>query len=334
MTIITGDAVALQLPIAQFPARLLGLLLDTLPLLLLWALLVGGFAAVAASASEGYLTAGFLLITVLLLIGVPATVETLSRGKSLGKAATGLRVVRLDGGPVRFRHSLVRAMALFFVDLWFSSGLVGTLSCVSTRRAQRVGDMLAGTMVIRERVPRAATAADRPAVMPPQLAGWAASADVARVPDDLALVVRSFLARWYDLDPGARTRLELDLAGRMTQYVSPLPPMGTPPSHYLSAVIAERSRRSYLAQMSREFGSPGAMPPPTVPGHPPPAPPTPAPPAPPTAGPAYPRAIPAPGPPPPPPPPPSSTAPGHVPPPPPVGSTSPDPGPPPLSPPT
>ena len=58
---------------------------------------------------------------VLVLVGLPTLVETLTRGRSLGKIAAGLRVVRDDGGPVRFRHSFVRSLFML-VDFWLTGG--------------------------------------------------------------------------------------------------------------------------------------------------------------------------------------------------------------------
>ena len=69
--------------------------------------------------------------------------ETLSRGRSLGKLALGLRV------PARtarrwFRQSLARALSAI-VEFWLSSGVVGLASSLVNRQGRRIGDFLAGT---------------------------------------------------------------------------------------------------------------------------------------------------------------------------------------------
>ena len=132
-------------------------------------------------------------------------VETLTRGRSVGKMMMGLRVVRDDGGPIRMRHSLVRALAMVFLDLWVTSGVVGGLSALASSRSKRMGDHLAGTIVVGERIPRHATA-HQEISMPPPLAGWAAGLDLVAVPDGLALNVRTFLHRAPSLDPAVRVR--------------------------------------------------------------------------------------------------------------------------------
>ena len=58
-------------------------------------------------------------------------------------------------------------------------------------KGKRLGDFLAGTVVVRERIPAQAMPL---AAMPPQLAGWASGLDLSRVPDDLAMAARQYLS--------------------------------------------------------------------------------------------------------------------------------------------
>ena len=119
----------------------------------------------ATVANDGALVAAVALVgTVLVLVGYPVLFETLTRGKSLGKLVFGLRVVQEDGGPVRFRQSLIRALAGVFVDFWATFGAGAILSSLLNAKGKRVGDILAGTVVVLERVPsRRAAAPDCPA---------------------------------------------------------------------------------------------------------------------------------------------------------------------------
>ena len=64
-----------------------------------------------------------MTITVVL----PTTVDTLTRGRSLGKLAMGIRIVRDDGGPLVFRQSLVRAL-VGIVELWLTLGTVALIT--------------------------------------------------------------------------------------------------------------------------------------------------------------------------------------------------------------
>ena len=112
-----------------------------------------------------------------MFVGYPLLWETLTRGRSPGKYAMGLRVVRTDGGPIVFRHALARALAGFIVDFGLLSlftGLIGIVVSASTARGQRIGDLLAGTVVVRERLPRTGLESLPPP--DPGLAAWAGAA--------------------------------------------------------------------------------------------------------------------------------------------------------------
>jgi hypothetical protein len=80
-------------------------------------------------------------------------------------------------------------------------------------------------------------------VMPPPLAGWASTLDLAGLPDDLAESARSYLGRLRSLAPAAQAELGARIATAVAAVVTPPPPAGVPPWAYLSAVLAERSRR-------------------------------------------------------------------------------------------
>ena len=100
---VTGEAVALDLRIAQFPSRTLALALD---LVVQCGVLVavGLFAVSVASQVDGAAATAIVLVAiVMVIVGMPTLIETLTRGRSLGKLAAGLRVVRDDGGPARCR---------------------------------------------------------------------------------------------------------------------------------------------------------------------------------------------------------------------------------------
>jgi uncharacterized RDD family membrane protein YckC len=244
--IITGEAVLVDVWPASFVTRALALSLDlviqllvgvAVSILLFNAQLGGDDAAIAAVS---------LVTGIAVLVGLPVTVETLSRGRSLGKLAAGLRVVRDDGGPIRARHALIRGL-LAVIELYGTLGSIAMISSLANTRGKRLGDVLAGTYVIRERAPRPAA---RGVMMPPQLAAWAAGADLGRIPDSLALASRQLLTRTAPLTAQARERLSRDLASALAPLVAPPPPYGTPAEAFLAAVMAERSRREYarLAQ--------------------------------------------------------------------------------------
>ncbi|MCL2464127.1 MAG: RDD family protein [Micrococcales bacterium] len=245
--ILTGEAVLLETRPATFVSRLLGGLIDV-------AVYGAGTTAVmgligAIGAASGYGAAIFaILLVVAVLVGAPVTVETLSRGRSVGKLAMGLRIVRDDGGPITVRQALVRAL-VGIIELWATSGVLAIIASAVHPRGKRLGDMLAGTYCARV---RGAQSRQGVVLMPFGLAGWAASADMARLPDGLALAVRQFLGRAAMLHPASRVALGSQLTREVQAYVRPLPPPGVHPEAFLAAVVAERGSRELVAEQARQ----------------------------------------------------------------------------------
>ena len=277
--LVTGEAVALDLRPAALPSRVIAALVDAAAQFTLLAVVGGVATAVSLDASPAAAAALGILVLVLVLVVYPVTFETLLRGRTPGKAALGLRVVRDDGGPIGFRQALVRGLAGAVLERPGVTLFLGAVvSMLLSEQSKRLGDLLAGTVVVRERV---ATRGGAMATMPPQLEAWAAGLDLSRLPDALALSARQFVARADELTDSAREDLGGRLVRAVTDAVGP-PPPGTPGWAVLSAVLAERRRREHerlrgRAAPERTGGPPTApvAPAPSVPV-------TPAPPA--TAG--------------------------------------------------
>ncbi|QAY68875.1 RDD family protein [Xylanimonas protaetiae] len=245
--ILIGEGVVLDARPASFFTRALGGILDGLATV---AVLLGAGLLVGVSLNDvdaQWAQAGGVVLLVVAFVGIPVTVETLSRGRSVGKLATGVRVVRDDGGPVRFRHALVRAL-VGVVELWMTFGGIALIASLANAKGKRLGDMVAGTYAIRV---RGGKGWQVPLAMPPELAGWASTADMRRLPDGLALAARQMLDRASRLAPSSRAALADELAARVEPYVAPAPPRGTPAEAFLHAVLYERRDRE-LARGLRE----------------------------------------------------------------------------------
>jgi uncharacterized RDD family membrane protein YckC len=256
--VVTGEAVVLDLPCARFPTRTLAHLIDLV--VQVPALIVVAVAAMAmpddASAAAVW-ASGYVLV----LVGYPVLSETLSRGRTLGKLALGLRVAGDDGGPLRFRQALVRALA-GAVECWMLIGVPALITSLLSARGKRLGDIFAGTFVLRERAP--APVATPAPMSDPALAGWAASLDLSALPEPLAASAASYLSRYWQLHPAARDQLGWQLAADISARVSPLPPPGLPPVAYLGAVLAERYNRE-LRRYAPPPVAPAPQAPPTAP---------------------------------------------------------------------
>jgi uncharacterized RDD family membrane protein YckC len=277
---VTGEAVSVELRAARLGSRTVALAIDVVVQFALFFVL----ALVAGRVASGIDTdlAGTLALVVVLVIvfGYPIAIETLWRGRTLGKAAMGIRVVRDDGGPASFTAIFLRELVGYLMEKpGLTLGILPIVLITGSERAKRLGDMLAGTVVISTRIPGTDPG---PVAMPPPLAGWAAAADLSRVPDSLGLGIRQFLGRASQRDAAARERVGGELVAQLTRFVSPPPPPGTPGWAYLTAVLAERRRRDELARhqpATPTYRAPTTSygPPPATRSAPPPPPPPPGP---------------------------------------------------------
>nr|WP_240982985.1 RDD family protein [Streptomyces sp. S3(2020)] len=241
----------MELRPARLPSRALAVLLDLLVGVIVYMLVTIALVASTASLDEAAQFAVSLASFVLVMVGGPIAVETLSRGRSLGKLACGLRVVRDDGGPIRFRHALVRG-GIGVIEILLTFGVVACVASLVSARGRRLGDVFAGTLVVRERVPVAHIGFLPPP--PPWLAGRFSGLDLSTVPDGLWLAIRQYLGRMQQLDPQVGWAMAERLAADVAARTGAPAPQGVPPAAYLAAVVQERQAR----EARRAFGN-GSM---------------------------------------------------------------------------
>lgn len=201
LTLATPEGVDLDFALAGLGSRGIALMFDWLLKGVAIAALAVVLLGIAPGGSLGM--ALFLVLAFITMFAYDVAFEVLSSGRTPGKRWTGLRVIEADGGRVGLRASTVRNV-LRLLDGPLTSYLLGSLMILFTQRNQRLGDLAAGTLVIRER-----HAADRLAPEPTpeiSLAGYPA-ADLSAVTGEDLATVRSFLARRHQLEPGARAAL-------------------------------------------------------------------------------------------------------------------------------
>lgn len=246
--LVTGEGVALDLPPASLPLRMTAGFIDlTATIILAIAVALVLIIATIPFGDEALTLAALVLAQIIVFAVFPTLLETLTRGRSLGKLALGLRAVRADAGPISFHHALVRAL-IGFVEIYLTSGFLAFFAMLLTQRTQRLGDLAAGTYVIRDRV---GLRLPHPPPMPPEVAGWARRADLTALPTGLSLAIRQYLGRLPGLDPQARLRVGETLLEEAMAYVAPAPPAGVGPESVLAAMIAERRERD-LARLRRD----------------------------------------------------------------------------------
>ena len=241
--LLTGEAVALELRATNVILRSAGAAIDYV----LYVLATAGLLYAAVLLAEGsglpdelYPAVG-ISVAFTGLVLVPAVVETATQGKSLGRLALGSRIVRDDGGAIGFRHAFIRSF-VGLIEIVFTVGGLAIVVALLNARAKRLGDLVAGTYSQYERVPR-----HEPADfgVPAELAEWAVTADVARLPDTLSRRIAQFLRQAGGLTPTTRVRLAESLAAEAAPFVSPLP--SVEPELLLAGVAVLRREREARA---------------------------------------------------------------------------------------
>jgi uncharacterized RDD family membrane protein YckC len=238
LRIATPEGVSLELQLAGLGSRFVALLVDTLLQMLVFAALVvglviadaGGFAAGAVLA-----VAGFALLFV-----YPVAFELAAAGRTPGKRWSSLRVVCDNGSPVTFRASALRNL-LRLADLLPGMYLAGAITIFATRNNQRLGDLAAGTIVVRE--PRAGRRVSQPiqplSAASEDLPAW----DVSGLRDAELAALRRFLERRAALDVVPRNLLARDLAERLRPRVGGVG-ADLAPERFLELIAALRSIRT------------------------------------------------------------------------------------------
>jgi uncharacterized RDD family membrane protein YckC len=238
LVIGTPEGVDLDLRLAGLGSRFVAALLDVLLRLVVFAAL--GLVLLAGPLTLDDLASGiglalFSVGAFLVLFGYDVLFEVLASGRTPGKRRAGLRVVLVDGRPVTFTASALRTIVRV-VDLLPGPYLVGAAAILLTRRNQRLGDLAAGTLVVREEGSRAGD--EPPFRVPEAAAGW----DVAGIGTDELVAVRRFLARRAELTPESRRALAATLAGRLRpRVVAPDAPADD--EHFLELVAVVKGAR-------------------------------------------------------------------------------------------
>lgn len=219
----TAENVSLGYAVAGLGSRLTAQVIDNLLAFTLVLVALLAYSAIASTATTvqgmswavgGAIAFSFFVYVLYFLIS-----EAVSSGRTLGKAAMGLRVLRLDGGAVDFASVAVRNIVRI-LDLAFG---IGILVMFFHPMARRLGDLAAGTVVVRERshVSLAAVAAPPPVMVRTPDSGPRVDG-IDRLGRSEQETLRAFLSR-QGLTPELRARLAGQIATRLCERMQ-LPP--------------------------------------------------------------------------------------------------------------
>jgi uncharacterized RDD family membrane protein YckC len=240
ISVATPEGVTLEATLAGVGSRLAAGVIDQV---LRWLLIVSVVILMGVlgegdvgDTTSGLAVAGLLVVLFLVQFAYDVLFETLASGRTPGKRWTGLRVVKVGGAPVGFLASALRNL-IRIVDALPGFYLVGILSVLFTEKNQRLGDLAAGTVVIRERkqvtaLPQART----------DTVDDTGLYDVSAISAEELATVRRFLDRRSTLAPEARDRLALEMATRLRPKVVG-PPRRWEPEAFLEYLVAAKAAR-------------------------------------------------------------------------------------------
>ncbi len=236
VTIATPEGVSLELVLAGVGSRFVARLLDTLIQgAIIFALAVG----VGVTSAPGVVRAVVRVLMFLVIFGYDMPFEVLNRGRTVGKLAAGIRVVGAEGEPVTFLASAIRSI-LRIADFLPVLYVAGVASMVATTRDQRLGDLAAGTIVVRDRFPGLGTSPSAPATVPVDaVATW----DVSAVDQVDLAGIQQFLERRLALPCPVRSHFATELADRVAPKVAGAP-YGTHPEYLLEGVVVAKQARA------------------------------------------------------------------------------------------
>lgn len=238
ISIQTPEGVDLELTLAGIGSRIASGLIDlAVQLILIGALTVLAFQL--PDDPSGFVISIYVVATFLILFGYPIFWETLGSGRTPGKRLTGLRVVRSGGLSVGFLASAVRNLVRI-VDFLPSFYVVATLFIFFSPRNQRLGDIAAGTLVVRERRGDRKAA---PTAVSNQAAHSIAALDVSAISVEDLTTVRRFLDRRVGLTAEARATLARDLDQRLRPRVAGAP-SNLAAEEFLQLLAAAKSART------------------------------------------------------------------------------------------
>jgi uncharacterized RDD family membrane protein YckC len=245
LTISTPEGVDLHLTLAGPASRFVSALVDIVIQLVLLICAAVVLGTIGSSAQGGTLVLVWFVLSFALITFYDVFFEVFNSGRTPGKLINGLRVVRVEGHPVTFLTSAIRNI-IRPIDFLPSVYLLGAVVILATRKNQRVGDVVAGTIVVRDGSHGLRRGSRRSADPPPPVrdvevpphGAW----DTSRITAEELAAVRQFLERRHDIQQSARAELARTLAERLRPKVTGAPPQ-LRGEQFLTALVAAKLER-------------------------------------------------------------------------------------------
>jgi uncharacterized RDD family membrane protein YckC len=258
-TIDTPENIEFAYDIAGIGSRFLAAMIDTMLIGIaetIVILIVGlTSSGLGLRATESLLAALEVLLAFAILWGYYIVFELLWNGQSPGKRVIGLRVVREGGRPITFVGSAIRNL-IRIVDFLPALYGIGVVVMFVDRRSRRLGDLAAGTLVVKERRGitlaslTAGALASFPALAPGEILPQPTLANIGLLNDQDYNLIQEFLSRRDELGREARARLGAQLAGTIQARLGM--PQGGDAERFLQYVAGEYQLLKRQHQLSNE----------------------------------------------------------------------------------
>jgi len=250
LTIDTPEQLALDFPLAGIGSRFLALAIDTLVqtaiaiVLVIAAVVLTVFVGSVSESGGAWIAAIWIIAYFLLQFGYFAIFESIWNGQTIGKRQMQIRVIKDDGRPITVYDAVARNL-LRLVDSLPGIYGVGIVSMIFSKQNKRLGDYVAGTVVVHEKklegfLPATVTAAAPAASDSAPLSSPATSYGVARLSAAEVKLVETFLDRRADLNDGVRRSAARQIADRVGKTLSVPHEARRSPETFLEEVLAER----------------------------------------------------------------------------------------------
>jgi uncharacterized RDD family membrane protein YckC len=213
VSVNTSNNVAIDYDLASLQQRILAFGVD-LMILVAWYVFI-----IVVSMDMSYTENNRVLLLVLMLPAMIYTLifEAFFNGQTLGKRSMGIKVVKLDGRPISFAEAFQR-WVFRLLEIWFTLGSVASLFISSSTRGQRIGDILAQTIVINTH-PRHALKVVDLLSMEEKKDGEKRLTGVLRYTDDDMLLVKAVLDRYKKYQNPAHEAAVRELATRIAEQI-------------------------------------------------------------------------------------------------------------------
>jgi uncharacterized RDD family membrane protein YckC len=218
LTIETPEQTSLDFEVAGIGSRFLALALDTLiqmgvgfVVLVAGGLLAGVLAAAIPKAGI-WAFAILVLLFFVIYFGYFAIFEIIWNGQTPGKRKIGIRVIKASGRPLTPAEAIARNL-MRIVDVLPGFYAIGALSAAVSKQSKRLGDFVAGSLVVRETSFKELKPAWHTSQAPKQV--MAASMGTANLSNEEIALIESYLNRRYELDPDVRFRMANEILQRI-----------------------------------------------------------------------------------------------------------------------